>query len=163
MIKEYDDYLSQMQEKYPELTKQQLKEIVRYGFGKMFKIQGSWSMFSFKKDNKMFSFGNKKNTNKLKIKKFRRVYELKNKPFEYKYYLIYAPKEANALLRSLRKSDVKFIRLKDKLGYRVKEEAIYKAYPGDTIYEMFYQVDMGNCHRFSGNIPKEFFKLLKQK
>ena len=36
-IKEYDGYLSKMQEKYPDLTKEKLKEILKYGFGKMIK------------------------------------------------------------------------------------------------------------------------------
>lgn len=164
-IKEYDSYLSKMKEKYPDLTKEKLKEILRYGFGKMIKIQGSFGMFAFYDKYKMFSFGQKKDEHakKMKIRKLRRVHELKKKPFENVYYIIIKQSEANLFKAFLNKQNLQFINFKNKIGYRVWEEVLYKALPGDSIYSVYYPVDMGNIYSFNCQIPKEHFKFIKQK
>ena len=41
------------------------------------------------------------------------------------------------------------INFKNKIGYRVWEEALYKAFPGDSIYSVYYPVDMGNAYSFN--------------
>lgn len=164
-IKEYDSYFSKIQEKYPDLTKEKLKEILKYGFGKMIKIQGSFGMFAFYDKNKMFSFGQKRDeeASKMKVKKFRRIYELKKKPFENIYYVIIRQNEANLFKAFLNKQNLQFINFKNKIGYRVWEEALYKAFPGDSIYSVYYPVDMGNAYSFNCLIPKEHFKFIKRK
>lgn len=161
-IKEYKDYLSILQEKYPELTDEILKDIAKYGFGKMFYIHGASGLFRLYKNNQIFSFGARYNVIKQKTAKMRAINRFAKKPTDPVYYLIYTPRECIKIKAILNNDTKQVFHLKNKCGYKFLEEALYRAKPGDSIYSIPF-IDVGNTYYFNTSIPKEYFKFIKQK
>lgn len=152
MIKDINDYLPKLQEKYPKISLTELKKILEYGFNNYFyltnkgadiqigsRVYTAFCGKMFLDDYKRVLYNNAKRRIKLRLQ-----YRYADEIYDGKYYFGLSEAEYDffkSQIKSKRRSKIAFYNLK---LHKIKEEC-YLDKSKVYFFELHYPVDVGWC------------------
>lgn len=151
MVKEIDDYLDTLEEKYPHITRDELKKVLEYGFYTFYMLNKKGGDIQIRNPKyvsycgKMFLDGHKRslyNSHKERVK-LRMKYEYAKETYNGVYYFGLTDEEWE-LYKSkiLSKKHNKKITFKDLKLYKIKEEC-FLGKDRRYFFALNYPIDVG--------------------